>query len=213
MGDFLAAFKRFIAFVSGLSAILTLLALFQPDIRAWLLSHAPVGWALALCLSAIVSVLAGLIASLQKRVRSLTAEASISDQRLLNERLMGWKQGDAFMEWLAYHFYSDRVPTDLNRQIEARGKAWELDDRRFVNASLQTAFDELHEAVDAFFDISVAELWFGNETHYEYLETRVRKGHSEYDEVVVSIVAVRDRLLDALREIFKVAQAERIVIQ
>jgi hypothetical protein len=213
MGDFFAGFRRLIGFISVLSAVLTVVAIFQPNTRAWLLSHAPVGWALALLSAATVSFLVGLLVSVQKSVRSLATAAGVSDQLLLNERLMGWNQGDMIMEWLAYHFYADQVPSDLNKQMEVRGKAWGLDERRFASTSLQSAFEELHASVDAFFDVSVDELWFGQETHYDYLEMRVRKGHPDYDEVTASLVGAAGRLLAALQAIFKIAQEERIVIE
>jgi hypothetical protein len=203
-----------------LAAIVGIAAIFQPNLRQWMLSHAPLGWALAIIFAIVACFAFGIAGSLgeanqglQSAVVDLRVEADDGDRILLNERLMGWRQGDRFMQWLADGFIPDSVPTEMTDQIDRHSRSWDQDLRAFTSAHLQGAFDQLRAAADAFYDLSLAELWLGRDTHFGYLEMRARPGDDDRVQVWEAIEDAARSFLDALRNMFAVAHAERVVLE
>jgi hypothetical protein len=208
-----AGLKWMIGLVSVVAALLAIAGVFQPHLRHWLLSHAALGWAVALGAAALLCFAVGVATSTVGEASSSRFETPSFDAALLNERLMGWRQSDSFMEWLTYHFHANMVPTDRSKEVEVRARAWDNDTRSFASPRIESAFNELRRAVEEFYDVSVTLLWFGNETHYEWLELRSRHGDKDHDEDVDTVLNAREILLGALQDMFKVAQAERVILE
>lgn len=204
-----AGFSSLVALLALAGTLIAIgLALFQPNVRSWFLSEACTAWWIAAALFLIVFIGARASYLMWKKIESLSSVHRDMDRELLLQRLQGWGPVGPFIFWLKNDFVVNHIPSEKYFEIESRSLNWGMDKREFRSLALRTCFDELHSAVNEFREVSISHLWFGTITHFEYYEISAEKGSAGFGVSMELIEDVRDRLLLALENIFRVSHEE-----
>ncbi|MFD1504425.1 hypothetical protein FE374_05085 [Georgenia yuyongxinii] len=204
--------------IAGIGGVAGLLAMFIPDVPAWMDQHGIAGWVTVLGLLILAPLLT--VATVKARLNEQQLarareqverdrQQARKDVHLITELLDGWTVDSEFFETLVEDVDHNRFPVNLSRQIEDRWRRWDRDSREIKTVALKTKFDAVEDANRAYNSAIGEYMWTKDsgprtERQYELLSVPAEWHHTQKRKAHDALADARFCLVRALRELFAV---------